>query len=77
MGQVGPLLALVAGEFVASKAAQHFAGGPPPPPKTVPMPDTQLINQAQQQEASMALRRTGRSSTILTTNADTGDRLGP
>lgn len=50
-----------------------------PKPKPPPLMQSQAqLTQAQQLEAarSAAMRR-GRASTLLTTNADTGDRLGP
>ena len=42
-----------------------------------PMPDQEAIATAQERESALALQRTGRASTILTTNANTGDKLGP
>ena len=48
----------------------------PPAPKT--MPDQNTILQSQQvAEAQASALRRGRASTILTDNADTGDKLGP
>lgn len=58
------------------------AGGLAPKPKTPPpppgIPDQTSINQAQMLEASRAAAlRQGRASTLLTSNANTGDTLGP
>lgn len=48
------------------------------PPKPPLMQSQADVTQAQQIEASKAAAmREGRASTILTTNADTGDKLGP
>ncbi len=47
-------------------------GAPPP------MPDQAAVTQAAQlKEAQMAAQRQGRLSTVLTTPATTGDKLGP
>jgi len=51
---------------------------PPPTPAVAPMPDQNLANQAGQlEEAQAASARFGRASTILSSNATTGDKLGP
>lgn len=50
----------------------------PMAPTPPPMPDQNSILQAQKlQSARNAALQQGRASTILTSNADTGDKLGP
>jgi len=51
----------------------------PPGPKPPPLMQSQAqVTQGQQIEAAQAAAtRQGRASTILTNNANTGDRLGP
>ena len=47
-------------------------------PGAPPMPDqTQVLQSQQLQAARRASLQQGRASTILTNNADTGDKLGP
>lgn len=50
----------------------------PVAPTPPPMPDQSTVLQSQQlQNAKMTSLQQGRASTILTNNADTGDKLGP
>lgn len=50
----------------------------PAPPQPKAMPDQSSILQGSQlSEAQASSLRRGRASTILTNNADTGDKLGP
>ena len=49
--------------------------GPPKPPLL--QSQSQAMQGQQLAEAQASALRRGRASTILTTNADTGDRLGP
>ena len=54
------------------KPSTPVAGAPPP------MPDQTQVLQAQQLNAARnAALQQGRASTILTSNADTSDKLGP
>lgn len=46
-------------------------------PGVTPMPDQQAINQQQQILAAQTMFRTGRAATVLSSNQNTGDRLGP
>lgn len=48
----------------------------PPAPKAMPSQSSILQGQMLKEAQASALRR-GRASTILSTNASTGDRLGP
>jgi hypothetical protein len=66
------------GALTGKGPAGALKGKPPTPPPTPLMPDQTTINQAQQlKEAQAAALRQGRASTVLTNNADTGDKLGP
>ncbi|MGH8142827.1 MAG: hypothetical protein ACREU2_09955 [Steroidobacteraceae bacterium] len=70
---------IIAGGMLTGKGP---AGGlkpkPPTAPKVTPMPSQSLVDQGQQlEEAQAASARYGRASTILSTNATTGDKLGP
>lgn len=86
-GIIGTWVASNAGTIGATAAAASAAATtytvlnqPKAPmlPKSPVMPDQSAILQAQQLEAAkVAAARQGRASTVLTTNADTGDRLGP
>ena len=67
-----------AGKFVSDRwlGGEHRAGKPLP--KVPPMPDQLALDEAGQKKAALdAARQTGRASTILSSNTDTGDRLGP
>jgi hypothetical protein len=59
--------------------AGAFGNHPPPGPPKPPLMQSQAeLTQGQTLEAAQAAAvRQGRASTILTTNADTGDKLGP
>jgi hypothetical protein len=77
MGIAGPLL-FAAGTASAGVATKMLAPKPPSAPAPPPMPSLAAENQAQTlTEAQEAAARYGRAATVLTTNADTGDRLGP
>jgi len=90
MGITLATTALIAGgAAVASSALKHtgvvkgnglfgLGGKTPTLPAPPPMPDQTLTNQSQQiVEAQAAAARRGRASTVLTSSADTGDKLGP
>ena len=64
---------LLLGDVVASVLAPKPKAAPPP----VKMPDQGANIQAQNQLLAQQAFRTGRASTVLTTNQDTGDKLGP
>ena len=73
-------IALIAGG--GAMTGKGPAGGlkpkTPVAPGAPPMPDqTQVLQEQQLQAARRSALQQGRASTILTTNADTGDRLGP
>lgn len=75
MGATG---ALLVGSVVAGAAASYLSPGPPKPKPPPLMPSQAQVTQGQQLEAAKAAAlRQGRSSTILTSSADTGDKLGP
>lgn len=80
MGFSAAGLALIAGGgYLTGKGpagSLRPAATPLKPPPV--MPDQVTLNQEQiQQEAQAAALRQGRASTILTSNASTGDKLGP
>lgn len=70
---------IVGGGMLTGKGpAGGLKPSPPAPPKAAPMPDQTTVLQDQQlKEAQAAATRQGRASTILTSGADTGDKLGP
>jgi hypothetical protein len=88
MGGVGSIAEMAATVFTAGKAITAGHGGmlagafgnkrPPGAPAPPLMPSQALVTQGQTLEAAQAAAvRQGRASTILTDNADTGDKLGP
>jgi len=80
MGYSAAGLALIAGGgYITGKGpAGSLKPKAPALPPVPPMPNQDQLLQAQQlQEAKDAASRYGRASTILTTNTDTGDKLGP
>ncbi|MGH8200319.1 MAG: hypothetical protein ACREVO_08130 [Steroidobacteraceae bacterium] len=88
MGATGSLIELVGGAYAAGKTvttghggmlAKAFGNSPPPgAPKPPLMVDQSQVTQGQTLEAAQAAAlRQGRASTILTSNANTGDKLGP
>lgn len=77
MEALGGLL-LGGGLFGAAKlATKALAGSPKSPPPVVPMPDVGANPLLQLQKNAQTGFRTGRAATVLTDNADTGDKLGP
>lgn len=80
MGYSAAGLAVIAlgGELTGKGPAGGLKPKPPNVPKPPVMPDQNTVLQEQQiREAQAAAQRNGRASTILTNNADTGDKLGP
>lgn len=76
---VAGLAVIAAGGALTGKGpAGGLKPSPPHAQAPPPMPDQSQVLQAQQLKAarSAALQQ-GRASTILTSNADTGDKLGP
>lgn len=72
---------LIAGAAAIGTAGYAAAGGfkgKPAVPKVAPMPDQMVLDEVAQKKAALAAsRQTGRASTVLSSNTDTGDRLGP
>lgn len=86
MGAMSTLELVEAGVGVMAVGGEVTGKGPlgglkprmPGVPAPKVMPSQSSILQGQQlEEAQAAAMRRGRASTILTNNADTGDRLGP
>lgn len=80
MGATAAGLALIVGGgyLTGQGPAGKLAPKAKAPPPTPLMPNVQQQDQAAQlQEAKDAAGRYGRAATLLTNNADTGDRLGP
>lgn len=73
------LTLIAAGGYLTGKGpAGSLKPRSPITPTPPPMPNLQDQQNAQQlQEAKDAAARYGRAATVLTSNADTGDKLGP
>jgi hypothetical protein len=73
------LAVILGGGYLTGKGpAGRLKPGTPVTPTAPAMPDQSQVLQAQQLQAQRtAALQQGRASTILTTNADTGDKLGP
>lgn len=76
---VAGLAIIAAGGMLTGKGpAGGLKARSPLVPKPPTMPDqAQLTQQEQLKEAQAAALRQGRASTVLTSGADTGDKLGP
>jgi hypothetical protein len=80
MGYSAAGLAVIAagGALTGKGPAGGLKPSTPAAPTPPPMPDQATLLQAGQlQAARNAALQQGRASTILTSNADTGDKLGP
>jgi hypothetical protein len=74
----GLMLITSLGEMTGKGPAGGLKPRMPAPPTPGAMPSQSSILQGQQlAEAQASALRRGRASTILTDNANTGDRLGP
>lgn len=76
---IAGLAVIAAGGALTGKGpAGGLKPSTPVAPTAPPMPDQSQVLEAQQLQATRtAALQQGRASTILTTNADTGDKLGP